>query len=317
MNQYLLNKQIDLGNSIYGCSKIYLDINFWIRLRDQEKDSDKALFDVLVKLVEENKCILPISETIFWEMMKQGDVETLKKMARVMSLLSRAISIISEKERQQIDFINFIHSKTQKPVFDLKAAVWTKISINIIYGAVLKFEPKKADNRFIDFLENVSFEKIISLAESNSFKPFWFRDDIEFQNMAKEKYKHENRSFKQMYLSELRGYLEGFAGDMVRYMDDIYFLETGMHLKPVEMEKVHLANWSLFIYNLVRTNKITTELPSYTIFSEMYASVRWNKERKYSDGNDTLDFMHATVALPCYDYFLQKRNCVRSYGKEN
>lgn len=307
INQYLLKKQIDFGNSIYDCKKIYLDINFWIRLRDQETDSDKALFNILEKLVAENKCVLPISETLFWEMLKQSDVNSLKKMANVMTRLSKGFSIISDKERQQLEFINFVHSQTQKLLFDLKTTVWTKISINIIYNMMLKFEPEKADNRFIDFLEILSFEKIITLAESDSFKPFWFKDDVEYQNKVKEKYKHENKSFKQMYLSELSGYLETFDSDFIRYMDDIYFLETGMHLSSIEKENVHFANWSLCIYNLVRVNKITTELPSFTIFSELYASVRWNKDRKYKDGNDTLDFMHATAALPYYDYFFTEK----------
>lgn len=307
MNQYLLKKQIDFGNAIYDCKKIYLDINFWIRLRDQETDSDKALFNILERLVEENKCVLPISEILFWEMLKQNDVSLLKKMANVMTRLSKGFSIISDQERQQLEFINFIHSKTQEPVFDLNVAAWTKTSINIIYNMMLKFEPKKADNRFIDFLENISFEKIITLAESGNFKPFRFKDDIEYQNKAKEKFKHENKSLKQMYLSELSGYLETFDSDFIRYMDDIYFLETGMHLSSSEKENVYFTNWSLCIYNLVRDNKITTELPSFTIFSELYAIVRWNKDRKYKDGNDTLDFMHATAALPYYDYFFTEK----------
>lgn len=307
MNQYLLKKQIDFGNTIYDCKKIYLDINFWIRLRDQETYSDKALFNILENLVAENKCVLPISETLFWEMLKQSDVNSLKKMANVMTRLSKGYSVISDKERQQLEFINFVHSQTQKPLFDLKTIIWTKIPINIIYNMMLKFEPEKADNRFIDFLETLPFERIITLAESDSFKPFWFKDDVEHQNKAKEKYKNENKSLKQMYLSELSGYLETFDNDFISYMDDIYFLETGMHLMPSEKEEVHFTNWSLFIYNLIRLNKITTELPSFTIFSELYAIVRWNKDRKYSDGNDTLDFMHATAALPYYDYFFTEK----------
>ena len=35
----------------------------------------------------------------------------------------------------------------------------------------------------------------------------------------------------------------------------------------------------------------------------LFAAVRWNKTRKYSDGNDTFDFMHATAALPYFDFF--------------
>lgn len=307
MNQYLLKKQIDFGNSIRNCKKIYLDINFWVKLRDQETDADKELFNKLEELVADNKCVLPISETIFYEILKQNDVSALKKMANVISKFSKGISIVSDQERQQLEFINFVHAKTQKPIFDMRVCVWTKISINIIYNMLIRFEPEKADNRFIDFLEDISFEKIITLADNPNFKPFKFKDNVAFLNKAKEKYKDENKSFKQMYLSELGGYLETFDGDFIKYMDDIYFLETGKHLTSEEKEKVHFTNWSLCIYNLVKLNKIKTALPSFTIFSELNASIRWNKDRKYSDGNDTFDFMHATAALPYYDYFFTEK----------
>lgn len=307
MNHYLLQKQIDLGNSISNCKKIYLDINYWVKLRDQESDADRELFNKLEKLVADNKCVLPISETIFYEILKQNDVNSLKKMAAVITKFSKGISIVSDQERQQLEFVNFIHAKTQKPIFDLKVTIWTKISINIIYNMLLKYEPEKADNRFVDFLENISFDKIITLADNPNFKPFKFKDDIEFFNKSKEKYKNENTSFKQMYLSELGGYLETFMDDFIKYMDDIYFLENSKHLTSKEKEKVHFTNWSLCIYNLVKLNKIKTELPSFTIFSELNASIRWNKERKYSDGNDTFDFLHATAALPYYDYFFTEK----------
>jgi len=39
----------------------------------------------------------------------------------------------------------------------------------------------------------------------------------------------------------------------------------------------------------------------------MNAVARWNKDRKYKDGNDTFDFLHVSSALPYFDYFFTER----------
>jgi hypothetical protein len=53
--------------------------------------------------------------------------------------------------------------------------------------------------------------------------------------------------------------------------------------------------------------KITKELPVFRIVPELFASTRWDRKRIYSDGNDTLDFLHASFALPYCDFFFTER----------
>jgi hypothetical protein len=61
------------------------------------------------------------------------------------------------------------------------------------------------------------------------------------------------------------------------------------------------------ICNSFRLKKVTSEFPTYSILPELFAAVRWNTTRKYVDGNDTMDFLHATAALPYFDFFFTER----------
>lgn len=310
-NKYLQQKQVEIGKSISNQKIIYLDINYWIKIRDQAKKQnfkDRILFDKLTKLVETNKCIIPVSEITFYEILKQSDINSLKDSANLIDKLSRGISIVSESERRHLEFVNFVREKTGGTMLNLQETVWTKLSLNILYKVFLKHDPNMLSNDFIDFLSNLSFDKmIIQLQSTGNLTPFKFKDDVDSLNIAKEKYKTENKTFNEMYLSELGGYLEVFETDLNDSMEYVFFLDYGRFPTDKEKENINPRHCRNMIYNLSKYNKLKNELPSFRIFPELNASIRWNKDRKYKDGNDTLDFLHTSSALPYFDFFFTER----------
>lgn len=310
-NKYLQQKQVEIGKSISNHKIIYLDINYWIKIRDQAKKQnfkDRILFDKLTKLVETNKCIIPVSEITFYEILKQSDINSLKDSANLIDKLSRGISIVSESERRHLEFVNFVRGKTGGTMLNLQETVWTKLSLNILYKVFLKHDPNMLSNDFIDFLSNLSFDKmIIQLQSTGNLTPFKFKDDVDSLNIAKEKYKTENKTFNEMYLSELGGYLEVFETDLNDSMEYVFFLDYGRFPTDKEKENINPRHCRNMIYNLSKYNKLKNELPSFRIFPELNASIRWNKDRKYKDGNDTLDFLHTSSALPYFDFFFTER----------
>lgn len=170
---------------------------------------------------------------------------------------------------------------------------------------------------FIDFLSNLSFDKMINqLQRTGNLIPFKFKDDVDALNIAKEKYKTENKTFNQMYLSELGGYLEVFETDLNDSMEYVYFLDNGVFPTKEEKQNINPRHCRNMIYNLSKYDKLKTELPSFRIFPELNASVRWNKDRKYKDGNDTLDFLHASAALPYFDFFFTERELKTIIGQQ-
>jgi len=58
-----------------------------------------------------------------------------------------------------------------------------------------------------------------------------------------------------------------------------------------------------FFTNALRLSKLRKKLPTAHIHAMCHAVYRWDKKRKF-DGNDLLDFHHATAALAYCDVFL-------------
>lgn len=145
------------------------------------------------------------------------------------------------------------------------------------------------------------------MEENKLFKPFHFKDNVDFLNEAKEKYKDENKSFKQLFLSELGGYIDCFKDTLSKSIEQLYIWEHGKEITEAEKTAIDQDVLKNLIYNLFKFNKVTTEFPTICILPELSASVRWNKTRKYVDGNDTIDFLHATSSLPYFDFFFTEK----------
>jgi hypothetical protein len=308
---YIKQKRLDLYNSISTTKKIYLDTNYWIKLRDAEKNSnqtDKKLIDKLKELVKLKKCILPISEITFWEILKQNDFKTLKESATLIDEFSNGISLISDEERRQLEFLIFLRKAQKKPTIESIELVWTKLSMNILYNNLPQPEQFDLKIKFIEFLESITFFDIVTIMEEKEiFKPFYFKDNVDFLNEAKEKYKNENKSFEQLFLSELGGYIDCFKDSLNHTMEQMYYWEHGKHITETDKSTIDQNDLKNIMYNLFRLNKVTTEFPTFSIIPELCASVRWNQSRKYVDGNDTIDFLHATSALPYFDFFFTEK----------
>lgn len=308
---YIKQKRLDLYNSIKTTKKIYLDTNYWIKLRDAEKNgnpTDKKLYDKLKELVRIKKCIIPISEITFWELLKQSDFQTLKNSAILIDKFSQGVSLITDDERRQLEFLIFMRKNQNKSTYESVELVWTKLSMNVLYNNLPQPDQFDLKIKFIEFLESITFFDIVSIIEKNkNFKPFNFKDNVDFLNEAKEKYKEENKSFKQLFLSELGGYIDCFKDSLNKTMEQIYYWEHGKQITEKEKSEIDKNGLSNMIYNLFKLNKITTEFPTFSILPELSASIRWNQSRKYVDGNDTIDFLHATSALPYFDFFFTEK----------
>jgi len=98
-----------------------------------------------------------------------------------------------------------------------------------------------------------------------------------------------------MFLSELCGLLDCYQPIFEQVSSELTEMEHG--------KSEALEPWAGLIYQCFKLNKITNELPFFRIFPTLFSLMRWNKGRKYKDGNDTLDVKHATCALPYCDYF--------------
>jgi len=135
LDSYIKAKRLELSSTILNRKIVYLDIKYWIELSTQDKcneQCDKKLLNLVTDLVESEKCIFPISEATFWELFKQGDSQTLKETVQLVDKFSNGISLITDNERSQLEFIHFIRKNTGKEVYEMKELVWTKLAFILL-----------------------------------------------------------------------------------------------------------------------------------------------------------------------------------------
>ncbi|MDQ6482421.1 hypothetical protein [Dyadobacter sp. LHD-138] len=310
--KYIKAGRLFTFESIKSCKKIYLDINFWIRLRDASNsgsDTDQALLNTIEEAVEKNKCILPISEVTFREILKQKEMSSLKRSCSLIDRLSKGVCLINDDELRQLEYIHFIRIKTAKEVHPLDELVWSKLPLVVMYPK-LPSVPNDYDlhTEMIKQLSDLSFlDMVSSIINSGKFEAFSYKDDVELFNKNKEKHKNENKSFEQMFLSELGGFIDLFQESLAEANRQSFHWDYGIGSEDVQFSDIELKLPGNMIYNLFKLKKVTNEFPSFSIFPELNAAVIWNKNRKYRDGNDTMDFFHAAAALPYFDYFFTER----------
>lgn len=309
IDNYIKNHRLEISKLIKGKTIIYLDTNYWLNLRDQSRESEpnkRILLDNIIELSDSGKCIFPISEVTFWEFLKQSDLETLKETSILVDKLSKGISMINSNERRVLEFKHFYYKNTGQDTFELNELIWTKLSFLLGYEFIARLKTEELQKSFFDFVSNSTLVDIITYIHKDGVikKPFYFKDNIETLNQGKQKHANDNNSFKQMFLSELGGYLDNYQEVFNDVIYSIFLKKNKSEFSQIERDSVGKDNsFKNLIYNGFKTSKLTTELPVFRVVPELFASARWNKNRIFTDGNDTLDFIHASFALPYCDYF--------------
>jgi len=306
-------RQLELSEFVSHYKTIYLDTNFWLTLRkvalgELTDPLSKRYYDLVNLLSEQKICLFPISDSTFLEVLKQSDPVTLNETASIIDRLSKGISLICYDDRISLETLHYLYDKTGDSTYRTNQLVWTKLSYVMGYTSPVNNVNIDLNNliqkSFFDHMWEISLSEMISIMRENGgVIDTSFKDISEKLNEGKFSHVNENRSFKQMFLSELAGMIDVYKPLIQQAMFHIYKKKTGCN--PSEQEIESGENYSAtanMIYNLFKLNKITTEFPSYRITSGLHAAVRQDKNQKYQ-ANDMHDFRHASAALPYCDYF--------------
>ncbi len=183
--------------------------------------------------------------------------------------------MINSDERRILELETFIKKQKGNETYELKELIWTKTPFIIGYECVSMMETEKDQRSMFDLVSKISMLQTVTMAEkTGEIVPFKFKDNVTALNENKQKFKYENSSSEDMFLSELAGYID----------------------LPDESLKA-------LIFNEFKQKKITNELPVFHIVPLPFAAMRLNTNQKFRDGNDTMDFLHASFALPYCDFF--------------
>ncbi len=321
LEAYTKDVRLSLGRELEGCKKIYLDTKYWILLRDAEigRHRDENILELLSVLhrgVQTGKIVCPISEDIFAEVLKQSDAETLIETCNLIDALSKGISILSEQERIGFETLYFVRRNLggEDSVYSPDILVWTKLAyvLGAVHPAATPFSPQEelvVQKAFFDHMWTISLSQMIEITGTDTISKMPRLNDLSTNlNENKMRYAHENKSFKQLFLSELAGVLDL----CIPIFEDttIYIYEKENEHKPTESEiRSSKAGKQIgnAVYNLFRKNKLQAYFPTLVIGAGLHALVRWDVKRKYEE-NDLHDFRHAQAALPYFNFFFTEHN---------
>jgi hypothetical protein len=322
VDKYIRERCIQLGNFVLSHKIVYLDTKFWIIIRDvslgrNTKEADKDLYKKIRELAESKKCIFPISQDTFLEVLKQQDKETLKETARLIDFLSKGVSLISRKERIEVEISHFLYEFSGLEIYKRKEMVWTKLTYTMGFTTPRNdLIDKKLDQviqkTFIDQMWSISLLEMIEIMEKNgdSLARSLSRssDTTHLLNIGKFAHLHENKTFQEMFLTELVGMLDVYKDQFSYFMAKLYEKKTS---NIVTSDEINDTGYESDLFNLIcnmfKSGKAKDRLPTLAILSGLHAVTRWDKERKFKD-NDIHDFNHAASALPYADYFFTEKS---------
>ena len=330
VEKYVKRKRIELSNEIRFSKKIYLDTKYWILLRDARiRDNVDCnllqLLHLIESLVENGRAICPISDDIFFEMLKQTDLKTLKATAQLMDDLSKGVLILSLQERLDLEVSYFVRIKTKgiDYVYSLDEMVWTKIAYvcGFTTPSSKVFPPdidRTIQKAFVDQMWVIGLVDMLEqMGQNIVIPPPSFAELSKILTQNKIKHINDHTSFKQLFLAELGGILDLYKPNFQSLMVYLYELEIGRKVAADEISSDDAGQlFANRIYQAFQLNKITSELPSFHVMAKIHAATRWDKNRILKP-NDIYDIHHAVDAIPYCDYFLTERSLKHLVSNKN
>jgi hypothetical protein len=320
LRQHSRNMQVELANSLHRRRAIYLDLKFWIGLRDAENTGGPSLYsDLLTTLrqaVSTGSAFCPISDSCFLEVFKQSDPATRRKTAELIDELSLGVTIIPFDIRVGTEIAHLLHAaRTPDQVFRLDELVWTKLSYVLGYYSpqVSMFDHatgQAIEKAFFDHMWTIpltEMERLIgnSMPRGNPDHHAQLADKL---TQGIQEHATDLRSFDQAYEHELVGVLDLYAGRAADILCDMAPPSLGPRPGKGTSEFKDIEQHCLgLLVAAMKTERGKKTLRTLHIETCMHAAVRWNKGQKFK-ANDFFDYQHAAAAVGYCDAFFTERS---------
>lgn len=253
---------------------------------------------------------------MFIEIVKQSDSLNLSISVALIDELSNGIAILSTSERIKLEILYFLlkFMKREDSLYPPNIFVWTKLAytLGFMRPTSTAFSPEDMlaiQKAFIDQMWSISLKQMIDIIGMEAILNMPQLNNIsEKLNEGKMKYAHENRSFKQIFLSEIAGYIDICKPELEDALIYLYEKEAGKRPTKTELNSSKAGQqFANLIYQAFKQNKIETDLPTISIGAGLHASLRLDLKRQFKK-NDMHDFGHAQTALPYFDYFFTEHS---------
>ncbi len=295
---------------------IYLDLCFWILLRDAMRngapDMGLQMLSTLRGLVKSGVAFCPISDSILLELFKQTDSASRLATAALIDELSLGVTLVPFHLRVRTEIAHYVHSANPAAsLYPLRKLAWTKLSyvMGFVHPTQMAFDAATnlaVQKAFFDHMwDNVTLVQMCShLGEAFVHDdPLHFRQTSANLNEQNQIHAADLKSFLKTYKDELVGVLELFAGTLARILAPMLPPEAGTlpadgTTKRAEVDRQCLS----FLVGALDTEDGRKAIRSLHIKSLLHAAVRWNKKQVLKP-NDLFDFDHAAAAIGYCDAF--------------
>ena len=317
VDAYVRQKQIRLGQELASRTKVYLDLNFWIIVRDaalgQRTDAlALKLLHYLRRGVGQGRLICPVGDTFFMELMKQPLSEDRRLgTARVVDELSLGVSILPSQRRIGTEIYQALHQLMDRPepLHPMQELVWTKVChilgpsypVDRDFDADLMVELQK---KFMDDFWEASLTNMVRQIGDQGGPVEDYRPLTADTNRQRDLYADEITSYEKAYDIELRGGIDA-CGDLAVEVLCAIGEKAGMGVPPgpeAGDRKLLLNVARNTLHHAFKTRNAAATVRTLHVETALHAILRVEKQRRFKP-NDWQDFRHAAAALAYCDLF--------------
>jgi hypothetical protein len=308
-------KKIDLAHSLTGRRKFYLDMCFWISLRDADlgvnvEPTVHEMLHHIRRAVMDGRIVCPISEAVLSELMKQPFTRERRcATASLIDELSLGVSLASQKVILGTEIYSFLlRAQGGAECYAVQELIWTKVAYAFgdIYPVVREppTEQERAHQKSVyDYGWDMTCRDWMTAAGDQHALPNGFGELCKSTNDLNAQHENELSSFANTYDIELRGIIE-LVGNLVAEIICHQFDERATK-RPARLSE----EWALLVnygrnllYHAIKQKQGRDALRTIHIYASIHAAMRWDKKRKFKV-NDYHDFSHALAALSYFDAF--------------
>jgi len=314
LDRYVRALQLVLHEFVEPRTTIYLDIKFWISLRDVVlgRPTLPGAVDLLRKLrdgVAAGELLCPICESTFSELMKQADGVTRLATAKLIDELSLGIALTDYFTRANTELACLLHADLPpESRYESDQLVWTKTAYvlgqvhpsNTAFDAPTELALQKA---FVDVMWDVTLSDMVEILDLANKPGSGFGELAMSLNDQNEQHADELKSFQQTYEIESQGAVDCLLPVAEQIMQKRFKDKFGTQQQPTEAE-LELGNNQLrqFLISALNSDQAKAVLRTMHISTALHAYLRWNKGQQWRE-NHFYDLHHAAAAIGYCELF--------------
>lgn len=320
IDRHVKRRAVALGRDLEPKTAIYLDIKFWIILREVAlgRNRDAAASELLRLLragAAAGRLFCPASESVFLELLKQSDAATRTATAQLVDELSLGATLLHNQARFATEVAHFFHSFEQGAnLHPLRHLVWSKLSyvLGVQHPSETAFDAETelaVQKAFFDHMWEIPLAAMVGMIKDVPDPDGLKLSDIALMlNEGAARHADSIVSFERALSDELRGVADLCADMAVEVLSDMAEKKGERPVSRGTPQWTQCRSMCANILFRALQSNTETRLQLRTLYIEacLHAAFRWDKKRRFT-GNDLYDFNHASAALGyCHAFFTER-----------